>query len=237
MKTEKMIQETTKLLSKVDVGGAKGDPTLAELDRGILQVALMVSGLDGTILPVEYVVFGEIAKKCRGVTQKDIKALYGEAIEKAALLAEMARVSIYTESDRLSAFVRMTTLVLPKGFGCGSLADLRRAFVLWIAMGAADGAFTDIERKAIKTLARRYALQRAAKAKRFTTLLESGFFAKAEKLIADMSVASRRAKAEAELRDLVTKVEFKEKGARVLRPANRISLVFSRPGPTINGWR
>lgn len=236
MKFVKMLESTTKALSDVDVGGKRTDSSLVELDRGILQVALMVSGLDGTILPAEYEAFGEMAKRCRGASAKSVRALYDAAIVKAGQLAGMARSGVYSETDRLSAFVRLAAQAMPKGFGCGSLADLRRAVAFWIAMGVSDGAFSGMERKAIQVLVRRYALARAAKAKKFTALLEPDFSAKVEKLLGDMYTPSKRARAEAALNALVSTVEVREKDAKVIRPAKRVALAFSGPGPTVSTW-
>jgi len=233
-----LLKSVAKTLSSVDVGGTKKDAGLAELDRGILQVALMVSGLDGTILLDEYEAFGEMAKKCRGATAKGISELFDAAIGKASTLAEMARSGVYSEAKRLAAFVRMSEEALPKGFACGSMADLRRAFALWVAMGVSDGAFTGFERKAVHSLMRRFALMRTAKSKRFTALLEPDFFAKVEKLMGDMSVASKRAKAEEALNELISMVGMKEKGGKkAFHAAGKISLSMPLPGPTITGWK
>jgi len=84
---------------------------------------------------------------------------------------------------------------------------------------------------------RGFALMRAARAKKFTALIEPDFFAKVEKLLCDMAVKSKRAKAEAALKALVSTVEVKEKGTRVFRPASKLSLSFAKPGPTISGWK
>jgi len=104
-------------------------------------------------------------------------------------------------------------------------------------MGLADGAFSGIERKAVKALVRCFALKRAARGKRFTAFLEPDFFAKAEKLLGDMKVASKRAKAESALGELISMVTVKEKGSKVLHQARGISLSIPTPGPTITGWK
>jgi len=237
MKTDQMLVNAVKVLSAVDVGGKKGDVSLSELDSGILQVSLMISGLDGTILPTEYQAFGEMAKRCRGMTAAKKRALYDASIGKAGFLAGMARSGVYSESDRLKTFVRLSFEVLPKGFDRGSMADLRRAFALWIAMGVADGAFSGIERKAIQSLVRAFALQRAGRTRKFTAIIEPDFIFKVEKLVGEMSVASKRIKAEADLNAFISTVPMTEKGKKVFRPAGRISLSFAGPGPTITGWK
>jgi len=237
MKCDAMLETTAKTLAGVEVGGKKGDAGLAELDRGILTVALMIAGLDGTIYPGEYVAFVAMAKKCRGASAKNTRALYDMAISKAGQLVAMVRSGLYTEATRLATFVRMAGEVLPKGFACGSLADVRRAVALWIAMGVSDGAFSGFESRCVHALVRRFALARAAKAKRFAPLIESDFFAKAEKIFRDMVVASKRTKAEKELAALIETVAVKSKDGIRLHKASGISLAAPIPGPTIPGWK
>jgi len=111
----------------------------------------------------------------------------------------------------------------------GELSDLRRAFVLWVAMGVSDGEFSDIERKAIDALQDRFAQVMLARAMdeeqrwialvpslqmadgpvphgKNITLLEEGFLDKAEALVKDLSVASKREKAEAALAAFIEEV-------------------------------
>lgn len=238
MKRDAMLENTAKALSGVDVGGKKNDPELAALDRGILTVALMIAGLDGVILPGEYAAFGEMAKRCRGATAKNTRALFNEAICKAGPITAMAQSGLFTESSRLAMFVRLANEALPKGFACGSVTDLRRAFALWIAMGVSDGSFSGFESRCVHTLVRRFALARAGKAKRFSALIEPSFFAKAERIFRAMSVASTRTKAEKDLIALIAaSAEPTVKQSLRISPKKGSSLNFAQPGPTIPGWR
>jgi len=237
MKSDKMLEEMTRAFADADVGGKRGDPELAALDRGILTVALMIAGLDGTILPDEFTAFVTMAKACRGASAKNTRALFDGAIVKAGQIAAMAQSGVYSEPERLAAFVRMADESLPKGFGSGSMADLRRAFALWIAMGVSDGAFSGFENRCVHALVRRFALLRAAKARKFVALIEPDFFAKAEKIFRDMAVASKRAKAEKALSELIEKVSVRAKDGMGWRRASGISLAVPMPGPTITGWK
>jgi len=238
MKTDAMLENVAKTLAGVQVGGVKGDAGLAALDRGILEIALMIAALDGTILPSEYAAFESLARKCRGYSAKDARARLESTLAKAGCLMAMAQVGSCSESARLATFVRMAGEVLPKGFVRGSMADLRRAFALWVAMGVSDGAFSGFERKAVRALERSFALVRAAKTKKFVPFFEPGFLARAEKLACDMAVPAKRAAAAAALETLVGTVEVKTKdGARLRCPTGGISLAAPIPGPTIPGWR
>jgi len=238
MKENAMLENVAKTLAGVQVGGKKGDSDLAALDRGILEIALMIAALDGTILPGEYAAFESLAKKCRGYSAKDARARLESTLAKAGCLMAMAQVGTCSESTRLATFVRMAGEALPKGFVCGSMADLRRAFALWVAMGVSDGAFSGVERKAVRALERSFALARAAKTKKFVAFFEPGFLAQAEKLVCDMAVPAKRAKAAAALESLVSTVNIKTKdGVRLRRASGGISLAAPIPGPTIPGWR
>jgi len=187
------------------VGGAKGDPELASLDRSVLMVSLMVAGLDGTILSAEYAAFETLSKSCRGASAKNTRACLDAAVPFAGRLVVMAQTGAYDEKERLAAFVEMAEEVLPKRFSCGTLADLRRAFVLWVAMAVADGEFSELERQAIAALAAQFATMRTKKG--LVSLLEPDFFAQAEKLVRQLKSEERRGPAEAELRAFVGTVE------------------------------
>jgi len=219
MKISQLLPNVTKLFSSI-AGGGKG-PRLSRLDFGILEVAMMVAALDGEILESEVATFQSLAKKCRGYTAANAKKCLDEALRRGGYLMAIAKVGGYTAKERIGAFVDLAVETMPRGFVDGELSDLRRAFVLWVSMGVSDGEFSDIERKAIDALQDRFAQvmfaraidaeQRwvalcpayrmpdgAAHAKKIT-LLESGFVDRAEALLKDLAVASKREKAEAAL--------------------------------------
>jgi len=213
-------------------GGKKKDAELAALDRGVLEVALMIAALDGEILPSEYAAFEELAKTCRGYTAKAARACLDSALKSAGYLIAISQVGCYDEKARLAAFVEMATAAMPKGFACGSMADLRRAFALWVAMGVSDGGFSDLERKAVEALRARYAefvvakdraerekeerlaqlspmhslAYKATAAAKKSFVLGPEFIVSAEKVVKDFGVASKREKAIAALDALVNVV-------------------------------
>jgi len=221
MRLSQLLPNVTKMLAAVKLGG-KRDPKLSRLDFGILEVAMMVAALDGEILDSEYAAFVELAKKCRGYTAANAKKCLDEALRKGGYLMAIAKVGNYTDRQRIAAFVDLAVEALPRGFVDGELSDLRRAFVLWVSMGASDGTFSDIERKAVDALQDRLAQVMLARAmdeeQRWVafvpalqvsddvharphkiTLLEADFIDKAEALVKDLAVVSKREKAEAAL--------------------------------------
>jgi len=224
MKCPKLLDHVTKTLAGIQLGGKKSDPKLAALDRGVLQIALMVAALDGEILPSEYAAFESLVRKCRGYTAKNARELLDASVGKAGCLMAMAQIGAYSEKERLASFVEMAIDALPKGFAAGSLADLRRAFVLWTSMGLSDGAFSPIERAAVKALAESFARLRAGKSKKPVSLLEPAFFKRAESLILDLANASKRAKAEAALDELVATVAVPTADGVVVKASSSVAV-------------
>jgi len=204
-----------------------GDEKLGALDRGILEVALMVAALDGTILPEEYASFERLARTCRGNTEKNVRACLDRALRAGGYLMAMAQVGAYTPEERVAAFVEAAADALPGGFDEGTPADVRRAFALWVAMGVSDGEFSEIERKAVEELVRHFSSIRQLKAasaaaasmsyasyRPITTadspilsstlsLLEADFLEKAERIVRDFAAPETRAAAEAALAALI----------------------------------
>jgi len=226
MRLSAILENVAKTLADVKLCGKKSDPKLAELDRGVLTVALLVAALDGTILPEECAAFELLAKKCRGGSTKNARAVLDKALQKTGYLMAMAQVGVYTEKERIAAFAQMATEALPRGFVEGSLADLRRAFALWVAMAVSDGSFSDVERKALATLEDLYADLRLSREQKATknacamspclkslcvdkkaTLLEPQFIEKAERIVRDLTSASKGPKAAEALEALVSTVD------------------------------
>jgi len=229
MNIDRFLGNVTDVLLAVKLGKNGDRDQLAQLDRGILDVALMISALDGEILSAEVAAYYRLLGKCRGTTKKDAADVLDAALHKAGYL--IARKQTGT-SDKgcLDAFLREAMGALPAGFAAGSLADLRRAFVFWTTMALSDGEYSALEREAVRALADGFARVRcAAKGARGRVkslpLLEEDFLDKVEKLVKDLSNSARRAKAQAALEALINTVEVTdEKGNSAMQPANNIAV-------------
>jgi len=211
MKFGKILESVTETFSKVRLGGRRSDPKLAALDRGVLTVALLLAALDGEIFPEEYAAFEKLARGCRGNSAKNVRELHDTAFKLAGPLMAMAQSGFYSEKDRLASFLWAAVTAMPKGFADGSLADLRRAFVLWVTIGVSDGEFSKIERTALETLSWRFAAVRAERrarkgAPKSSRLLEMDFLEKAEQAVRGLAVPTRREKSEAVLAELIATV-------------------------------
>lgn len=195
-----MLDKLVKTLGRVKLGGRKGSRELAALDRGVMNVALLVAALDGTIRDEEWNAFKELALSCRGDIGRDFRRFVDSAIEPVSRLIAMAQIPVYTEKDRLAYFIEAAEKALPHGFTSGSVADLRRAFALWTGIGVADGDFSIFERMAITHLVRKFVIVRRC------PLLEGDFLDRAERIMTDLRIPAKRGKAAAELERLVSSV-------------------------------
>jgi len=124
-------------------------------DRGVLKVALMVAALDGQITAAEYETFAGLVKKCRGYNDGDEKVILDEALRSAGYL--MLKSNVVSDDELVKVFIDEAKAALPNGFAFYSLADVRRAIVIWIAMGMSDGCYSSRERKCVEALRRNFA--------------------------------------------------------------------------------
>jgi len=227
MKLVWILDDVTDALGKVKIGGRKSDPKLAALDRGVLAVALLLAALDGTILPEEYAAIETIAKRCRGGSAKNVRALLDATLKEVGGLMAMANAGVFDERERLAEFRKSARRMLPLGFSSGSLADLRRAFALWVAVGVSDGTFSPIERAAVRELERQYATVRKGRlgGRKTVRLLEGDYLEKVERIVREMASPARRAKAEDELKGLVGTVKVvNTKGRLIVKIAAGIAI-------------
>jgi len=229
MKIDAFLNNVTDVLMGVKLGSRRGDSKIAQMDRGILDVALMIAAMDGEILPAEVAAYYRLLGKCRGCAKKDAPGALDAALHKAGYL--IARKQMGTsEKGCLDAFVREAVQSLPAGFAAGSLADLRRAFVCWTTMALSDCSYSPLEHAAIQALADGFAKVRCTNnGKRgkvaVLPLLEPDFFEKAERLVKDLSISAKRAKAQADLDALINTVEVKdEAGNSSMQPSNSIAV-------------
>lgn len=226
MKKGNLLRHVVEALGLVKLPGRKSDPKLGALDRGVLEVALMIAALDGEIMPAEYETFELLAKQCRGYTQKNAKQCLDCALRKAGYLMAAAQVGCYPPAERIASFVKMAAEALPNGFAFGSETDLRRAFVLWIAMAVSDGAFSELEHSAVEALRdhfERVSLERRQTVEarcaamnpafpfvsapkintRKVTLFEADFFGRAEEVVKQLGDARTRKAAQDAFAELV----------------------------------
>lgn len=158
MKFTTLLERAVQALVALTPGARAGDARkLGALDAGVLQVALMVSALDGEVLPAEMEAYARLLRTCRGFVPGSEKAALETACRRAGYLVMLAQSGLHTPEDRVAAFVDEAIAALPGGLLDGSIADLRRAFVMWMTMALADGDYSGIERAGLEALRDRFA--------------------------------------------------------------------------------
>jgi len=130
--------------------------SISQADLGILKVAFMVAALDGDVTEKEYEAFDLLAKKCRGVEPTDAAAALAEAMHSAGYLMLLSK-RVKKDTELVAAFIDEAKKALPDGFAYLSLEDVRRAIIIWIAMGLSDGDYSARERRCIEALRKLFA--------------------------------------------------------------------------------
>jgi len=127
-----------------------GGERIGETDAAVLKVAMMVSALDGNVSADELAAFGELARLCRGCTDKESERVFDEGLRLAGYLVLQAK--LLDESRLVNAFVAEAVRTMPAGFALSDGGDVRRAFVMWVTMALSDGEFSPVERSALNAL-------------------------------------------------------------------------------------
>lgn len=128
---------------------------IGKTDLGILKVAFMVAALDGDVTDAEYDVFDALAKKSRGYTPEGAAEALDAAMRSAGYLLLLSKRA--TNAELVKAFIREAKAALPDGFVNLSIAEIRQAFSMWIAVGMSDGDYSARERACIEALRKTFA--------------------------------------------------------------------------------
>ena len=182
-----------------------------KVDLGIVKVALMVAALDGEVTEEEYKALDALLKKCRGYTKRAADEAMDEAMRSAGYLLLLGRRA--SDKAFVKAFVLEARKALPNGFEDLSAGEVRRAVVMWIAMGMSDGDYTSREKKCIEALRKAFAEHKvrrqqaavdlSAQMSGVTMAVSSGFIVSAEELVAQYGDEAGAAK---ELEKLIASV-------------------------------
>ena len=182
-----------------------------KVDLGIVKVALMVAALDGEVTEEEYKALDALLKKCRGYTKRAADEAMDEAMRSAGYLLLLGRRA--SDKAFVKAFVLEARKALPNGFEDLSAGEVRRAVVMWIAMGMSDGDYSPREKKCIAAIRKAFAEHKvrrqqaavdlSAQMSGVTMAVSSGFIVSAEELVAQYGDEAGAAK---ELEKLIASV-------------------------------
>lgn len=134
---------------------------ISKADICILKVAFLVAAIDGEVTAEEFTVFDAMARRCKGYDEEQGGNVLDDAMRSAGyLLLVSSRLS---DTALVKAFIDEVDRVLPAGYAYfQTVAELRRAFITWIAMGMSDGDYSIREKKCIDALRKHFAAARIA---------------------------------------------------------------------------
>lgn len=153
----------------------------AESDLVILKVAFLLSAVDGRIDESERAMFRKLSEQCKDIDVKAAEKIVPE-MEAAAIQLAGAKAAL-SEKAFLDLFMKEVGAFCDWPAFVKNSIQVRKAFVMWIAMSTADGDFSAIERKA---------LLRIRKLVNSFEMIDDGFLCAAEKhvMVAHKAVAS-----------------------------------------------
>ena len=118
-------------------------------DIAIVLVAMMLAGLDGVVLPEEYVAFEDIFRLC-GCSPRKVNEVEERGLELAGYMVLQSQR--LPDDELICTFVDRVERLLPGGFQKLHGEDLRKAFIMWMIMIMSDGRYLAVERRGIQAL-------------------------------------------------------------------------------------
>ena len=185
------IEEFMNVVTDFFLGDKGADAAHVRLDRGVLDVAMMIAAIDGEILPAEIAAYNRLLGECRGVSKADVPAASGEMLRKVGFLTSLKQSGI-SDRECVVSLVREAKAQLPADFPSGSAADLRRALVFWTMMAVSDGDYSPLECAAVHALAECFSCE-----------VDEAFLTKVENLTKDLASPVQKDHARMELEALI----------------------------------
>lgn len=185
------IEEFMNAVTDFFLGNKGADAAHVRLDRGVLDVAMMIAAIDGEILPAEIAAYNRLLEEFRGLTKAEIPAATEEMRRKVNFLALLKQSEI-SDRECLVSLVREAKRQLAVDFAAGSAADRRRAVVFWTMMAFSDGDYSTLEQKAVHALTERFAPE-----------LAGDFLTEVEDLTRDLANPAQKEHARMELEALI----------------------------------
>jgi len=164
-----------------------------EAEFAVLEVAFLLTALDGSVDESERAMFERLAAECKNLdvdqsktvlqrTDKAIKRLL-TACPRQALDSRKRAINVNQKTLFIRAFMKEVDQICDWADFARSSERVRKAFAMWIAMCLADNDYSEIERMGVA------ALQKKLNGYR---LIEDEFLASVEKAVASMQSVERR---------------------------------------------
>ena len=162
-----------------------------DLDIAIVQIAMMIAGLDGNVSPEEYVAFEDTLKFC-GCPPQQVEDAFEKGLEVAGyIVLQSQRLPI---DELVHVFVCRAERTLSGGFKSLYGKNLRKAFMMWTIMAMSDNKYLDVERRgilALKDVFNKYSAICNGKKSKVEVQISDAFLAKCETLAAKLLSAQR----------------------------------------------
>jgi len=130
-----------------------GKNRFGKTDFGTLKAMMMLAAVDGEVAADEIAHFKEMAAQCRGYNGESFETLWEEALRSAGYLLLQTR--FLSEDELIAAFVREAETEFVREVIQEVAKDREQAFERLVAMAAADGVCSEIERRCLDALSKR----------------------------------------------------------------------------------
>jgi len=159
--SERLMKEPTIVGQMADgflrtMSAERNPDAVSPLDFAVLEVALLVAGLDGRIQSSETRAFWQLAQRCPAYTPESAQDSFERAMRGAGYLVAIGQPGVFTRAQRVEAFVSESLKILRESGFSEALKDPVKAFAIWTAMACADKDFSDIEQMGLRTLCERF---------------------------------------------------------------------------------
>lgn len=124
----------------------KSDKREREKSYAVIQVAMMIAGLDGKVTPEEYVAFEDLFR-FYGCPDSELDGIFDKCLESAGYIVLQSQR--LPSEELIGIFIERARKVLSELLKQFDDADKRRAFMLWTVMAMSDSDYSSIERQGV----------------------------------------------------------------------------------------
>ncbi len=164
--------------------------TKKDAEFAVLEVAFLLTAIDGSVDESERRMFDKLSAECKNVDVDQAKSVLRFADKSVKrLLAAFPKNGIHgkmrKEEERkfIAKFMKEVDSVCDWSDFARSSARVRKAFAMWISMCLADGNYTETERRGISELAKMF---------NGFPLVSDDYLASVEKTVASIQATERK---------------------------------------------
>ena len=137
----------------------KSDNHEREKSYAVIQIAMMIAGLDGKVTPEEYVAFEDLFR-FYGCSDSEFDGIFDKCLESAGYIVLQSQR--LPSEELIGIFIERARKVLSDRLNKFDDADKRKAFMLWTVMAMSDSEYSSIERQGVIELLKVFNDERSA---------------------------------------------------------------------------